>query len=141
MALKRKIEKESKNSGTDSKVQVRETKKKPLTKNEILLEFQALEVKHANLVKENERNVQEIARLKKQKSPTLSKDQECQTKAEGEYVEISCTECIFLASCEDELNWPMGEDHGKDYISYLESDYPCSVCDRWCKNEMNETDT
>ena len=29
----------------------------------------------------------------------------------------------------------MGEDHGKDYISYFESDYPCSVCDRWCKNE------
>ena len=107
MALKRKIEKESKNSGTDSKaskVQVRETKKKPSTKNEIMIEYKALEVKHANLVKENERNVQEIARLKKQKSPTLSKDQECQTKAEGEYVEISCTECIFLASCEDELN-------------------------------------
>ena len=27
------------------------------------------------------------------------------------------------------------EDHEKHYISYFESDYPCSVCDRWCKSE------
>ena len=97
MALKRKIEKESKNSGTDckaSKVQVREIKKKPFTKNEILLQFQALEVKHANLVQENERNVQEIARLQKQKSPTLSKDQECQTKAEGESSQTTLSVCV-----------------------------------------------
>ena len=29
----------------------------------------------------------------------------------------------------------MGEDHDKDYISYFESDSPCSVFDRWCRSE------
>ena len=25
--------------------------------------------------------------------------------------------------------------HDKDFISYFESDYPCSVCDRWCRSQ------
>ena len=29
----------------------------------------------------------------------------------------------------------MGEDHDKDWISYFDTDFPCSVCDRWCKSE------
>ena len=138
MALKRKIEKESTNSGKGPKAfKVIETKTKPLTKNELMVKYKALEEKLENLVKENERNIQEIARLEKEKFPKISKDQESQTKNDTDFVEISCTECIFLASCEDELNWHMGEDHGKDYISYFDSDYPCSVCDRWCKFEKD----
>ena len=71
--------------------------------------FKAVEENFETLVKENEANLQEIARLKKKQSQKLSKDQESQTKAEGNFVEILCTECIFLASLEDELNWHMGE--------------------------------
>ena len=29
----------------------------------------------------------------------------------------------------------MCEDHDKDYISYFESDFPCSVCDHWCRSD------
>ena len=64
---------------------------------------------------ENDRNLQMIEMLQMQLAPTVSKDQECQTKAE--YVEISCTEYICLASSEDELNHHMGEEHKKDLIS------------------------
>ena len=42
---------------------------------------------------------------------------------------------FFLASSEDELNYHMGEEHDKDFISYFETDFPCSVCDRWCRSE------
>ena len=31
----------------------------------------------------------------------------------------------------------MGEEHNKDFISYFETDFPCSVCDRWCKSEKD----
>ena len=89
--------------------------------------------------KENENNMQRIKVLEMQLTPTVSKSQECQTKNETEYVEIACTECIFLASCEDELNYHMGEEHDKDFISYFESDFPCSVCDRWCRTEKELT--
>ena len=33
----------------------------------------------------------------------------------------------------------MGEEHDKDFISYFESDFPCSVCDRWCRTEKELT--
>ena len=137
MALKRKIETRScgRNGPTASKVKAKvvEIKKKPLTKNELLLKYKALEEKHEILVKEHDRNVQKITWLEKQKSPKQSKDQESQTRAD--FVEISCIECIFLASSEDELNWHMGEEHEKDWISYFDTDFPCSVCDRWCKTQ------
>ena len=135
MALKRKIETESRNGPTASKVKAKvvETKKKPLTKNELLLKYKALEEKHEILVKDHDRNVQKITWLEKQKSPKQSKDQESQTRAD--FVEISCIDCIFLASSEDELNWHMGEEHEKDWISYFDTDFPCSVCDRWCKTQ------
>ena len=74
-----------------------------------MLQYKAHEEDFETLVKENEANIQEIGRLKKQPSQKLSKDQESQTKAEGNFLEISCTECLFLASYEDELNWHMGE--------------------------------
>ena len=82
MSLKRKIEKEFKNSGNGakaSKVKVIETKKKPLTKSELMLKYKALEENFETLVKENEANLQEIGRLKEQQSQKLSKDQESQT--------------------------------------------------------------
>ena len=31
--------------------------------------------------------------------------------------------------------WHMGEEHDKDFISYFETDFPCSVCDRWCRSD------
>ena len=80
-----------------SKVEVIETKKKPLTKSEWILEYKALEEKHETLLKENDSNIREIARLKEEKSPKLFRDQDFQTKAHSDYVEISCTVCIFLA--------------------------------------------
>ena len=145
MTLKRKIETGSKNSGNGpkaSKVQVVESRNKPevkkktLIKSEIIINYKALEEKYENIVKENERNLLKMVTLEQQKISKLSRDQESQTKAEGKYVEISCIECIFLASCEDELNWHMGQEHEYDYISSFDSDHPCSVCDRWCKSEM-----
>ena len=135
MNAKRKVmASETKITGNNCKAsKIAETKKKALTKNELLVKLKALEEAHENLVIENDKNLHIIEMLQQQLAPTVSRDQECQTKAE--YVEIPCTECIFLASSEDELNYHMGEDHNKDFISYFDTDFPCSVCDRWCKSE------
>ena len=88
-------------------------KQKPPLKADIIIQmktlqekYDVLEVKYENLLKE--KTVEEKI------LPKLSKEQGIQTKNESEYVEISCTECIFLASCEDELYWHFGETHDKD---------------------------
>ena len=64
MALKRKIEKESKQSGNDpkaSKVKVVET----FDKKWVDTRIQSFKEKHETIVKENENNLKEIARLTK----------------------------------------------------------------------------
>ena len=143
MTLKRKIGTEPKSLDNDngmktSKVQIVERRKKPLTKNELLVENKALSDKNEQLIKENQQLLQKIKDMENEGiKKAMTKDQDCQTKPDSEYVEISCTECIFLASCEDELNYHMGEEHDKDYISYFETDFPCSVCDRWCQSEKD----
>ena len=73
-------------------------KQKPPLKADLIIQmkswqdkYYALEVKYENLLKEK--------RIEERILPKLSKEQGIQTKNESEYVEISCTECIFLASC------------------------------------------
>ena len=113
-------------------------KKKVLTKIELTLEYKALEKKYEELIIEKDNLLNKIAVMEKVgKDIVTTAEQESQTKPNSQYVEISCTECIFLASCEDELNYHMGEEHDRDFISYFESDFPCSVCDRWCKSEKD----
>ena len=107
---------ETKITGNNCKAsKVMDKKKKALKKNESLIKLNALEEAHEKLVMENDKNLQMIEMLQMQLAPTVSKDEECQTKAE--YVEISCTECMFLASSEDELNCDMGDDHNKDFVT------------------------
>ena len=106
---------ETKITGNNCKAsKVMDTKKKALTKNELLFKFNALGEAYEKLLMENDKNLQMIEMLQMQLAPTVSTDQECQT---DEYIEISCTECIFLASSEDELNYHMGEDHNKNFIT------------------------
>ena len=118
------------------KVKIVERKKKPLTKTELLAEYNALEKKYEEVIEEKDILLKKLAVFENLETKKVhTNDQVCQTKPDSKYVEISCTECIFLASSEDELNYHMGEEHDKDFISYFETDFPCSVCDRWCRSE------
>ena len=141
MTLKRKLGSDIKNIDIEKKainIPIIDRKKKPLTKNELMTEYKALEKKHEELQVENEKLREKLAVLEKGGTRSIATvEQECQTKPDSKYVEISCTECIFIASCEDELNYHMGDEHNKDFISYFETDYPCSVCDRWCRSQKD----
>ena len=109
MTLKRKLGTDSKATDNDTKVKripIFDRKKKPLTKNKLMTEYKALEKKHEELMVENNKLREKLAVLEKGGTKTIATvEQECQTKPDSQYVEISCTECIFLASCEDELNY------------------------------------
>ena len=95
MNTKRKMmASETKITGNNCKAfKIIETKKKALTKNVILVKLRALEEEHEYLVMENAKNIQIKEMPQMQLVPTVSKDKECQTKAD--YVEVPCTECIF----------------------------------------------
>ena len=84
----------------------------------MIIEFKALEKKHEELLIENDNLRKQLEVLVKVGTKIVATvEQECQTKPDSKNVELSCTEWIFLASCEDELSHHMGEKHNKDYIS------------------------
>ena len=139
MALKRKIEKESKNSGHDpkaSKVQVKvlgkdsEVKKvdinlkikKVQTKADLLLQVKDLQQAYGALEEINKKGTQLIENLELQVE-TLEKEMQSmknipkekemifkQTQTETD-VTFKCEECNFEGETERELGWHMGKNH------------------------------
>ena len=110
-------------------------KRIPPLKSEVCLKLRTNKTCTSSKKLETKLTDQEVEKPLNTGTPKHSNDQECQTKAEGVFVEISCTDCIIMVSCEVKLNCHMGEDHDKDFISYFESDYPCSVFYRWCRTQ------
>ena len=48
---------------------------------------------------------------------------------------IPCNICIYMATCEEELNWHLNDAHAKDDQLNYETDFPCEDCGRWCQSE------
>ena len=55
------------------------------------------------------------------KSKGRSKSADSQTVTED--IQIPCNICIYVATCEEQLNWHMGEDHNLTSDSYFYTDY------------------
>ena len=87
MTLKRKIGVDPKSVETGIKVvQALNTdkKKKPLTKNELMIEFKALEKKHEEVIIENDNLKKKIAALENVTTKrNATNEQECQTKPDS----------------------------------------------------------
>ena len=48
---------------------------------------------------------------------------------------ISCNFCIYVATCEEEVNWLMTEEHMTDDKIWFQTDFYCNVCWSWCQSE------
>ena len=48
---------------------------------------------------------------------------------------IACNLCIYVATCEEQLNWHLCEEHVKDDKLFLDSDYSCNICGKWCRSD------
>ena len=50
---------------------------------------------------------------------------------------IPCRICIYVASCEEELNWHIEDEH--DIKTDFETDFPCDICGKWRRTEGDLT--
>ena len=71
------------------------------------------------------------------KSPSPSKSTDCQTFSDD--LQIPCNVCIYVATCEEELNWHKDYDHDITSELYFETDFPCDICGKWCRTEADRT--
>ena len=77
-------------------------------------------------------------RVKNLKSETPLKSQvdlETQTSSNPGDTEpqIPCRLCIYVATCEEQLNWHMDDEHDLNTVMYFGSDFPCEICGKWCR--------
>ena len=64
--------------------------------------------------------------------PGPQQSSECQTYTEN--IQILCNVCIHVATCEEELNWHMGDEHDLPSDSYFDTDFSCEICGKWCRS-------
>ena len=98
--------------------------------------------KHDDLDQLNKKKIKIIKTLKdkiillqQQQTPGLNYEKltsECQTFQEQ--IQILCNLCLYIATCEEQLNWHMGEDHDLSSDSYFDTDYPCDICGKWSRS-------
>ena len=65
------------------------------------------------------------------KSPKLSKSSDCQTFTND--IQIPCNICIYIATCEEELNY----EHDIQTDLFFETDFLCDLCGKWCRSEAD----
>ena len=114
--------------------------KKNQTKADLLKEFKTLQKINEALEEENKNQLESIAVLEAQvsiletaKLVSHTSTQEIQTFAND--LAIPCQECIYIATCEEELNWHMSDAHNQGETDY-EPEYPCTICGRNCETKV-----
>ena len=50
-------------------------------------------------------------------------------------IQICCNVCIYVATCEEELNWHMGDAHDLSCDSFFDKDFYCEICTKWFSEE------
>ena len=99
-----------------------------------------MQVRYDVLEAENKKNVDTIKKLEMQvcsngmtKPIVDMNSQSCQTFFDD--ILISCNLCIFVATCEEELNYHMYDGHDLSDDSHFDRVDYCKICRRWCNNE------
>ena len=114
-------------------------KKNPL-KSEVIdqlknlqTKYDALEIEYANSIK----TIQKLEVNAKliQKSSNVKATKEAQTYCDD--ILICCNECLFTATCEEELNHHMWTEADDPEESKFEKDFFCKICRKSCKTVGN----
>ena len=71
------------------------------------------------------------------KLPSLSKSSDCQTISDE--TQIPCNICLYVATCEEELNWHMDYEHEITTDLYFETEFLCDICAKFCRTKADLT--
>ena len=121
-----------------------ENKKSP-SEDTFKLQLKTLQDKIDDLEKEKvtaEAAIKDLrSKLKVATSPKSSMDLETQTSVDpgDSESQIPCRICIYVATCEEQLNWHMDDEHDIQTDLYYETDFPCDICGKFCRTEEDLT--
>ena len=79
--------------------------------------------------------------LRREAFPKAESEFETQTSLDPRdpALQIPCRICIYVATCEEEINWHLDDEHDVKTDMYFETDFPCEICGKWCRSEADLT--
>ena len=114
------------------------TPRKPPTKSDMAQEIKILKNLNDALEKENKTQAETIAVLQQKLANPAKKvlgvSISTETESSSEDIKIPCNICVYIATCEEELSWHMGEEHDLPSDSCFGTDFPCDICGKWCRS-------
>ena len=74
-----------------------------------------------------------VETFRRETSPNTKSDIQTQTLSDpgDPALQILCRICLHVATCEEELNWHMDDEHDMQTDMYFETDFPCETCGKW----------
>ena len=107
---------------------------------EALAILEEKEKKYIDTIKSLEERVEKQRWETSPKSKSVS-DLETQTLLDpgDSELRIPCRNCVYVATCEEELNWHMDDEHDINTDMQYETDFPCEICAKWCRTEADLT--
>ena len=134
--------------GIKKKIDLIETKtskprvvlEKKLLKTEIIAQFKALQIAYDDLKQENAKNVNVIKHLEEKVEMLQNTSLHVSSKGAQTFsseIQIFCNVCIYVATCEEELNWHMEYAHDLSSDSYFDKEFYCEICSRWFSEESD----
>ena len=110
------------------------TEKKPPLKSEIIEQLKVLQKDYDTLKHEHTKNLCTIRNLEEEvsqlKNPLVGKSSKG-SQTFSEEIQICCNICIYVATCEEELNWHMEQEHDQSGDSFFDKDFYCDICSKW----------
>ena len=101
---------------------------------EAIVILEGREKRHIEAIKSLE---EKLPKLVKETYPKSSIDFGTQTSLDpGDFeTQIPCSICIYVATCEEQLNWHMDDEHDIKTDLFYETDFPCEICGKFCRTE------
>ena len=105
---------------------------------EAFLALEKKQKKHIATIKSLEERME---KLKRELSPKSNRDLGTQTSIDSvnSELQIPCKICIYVATCEEELNWHIEDEHDIKTDIYFKTDFPCEICGKWCRTAVDLT--
>ena len=105
-------------------------------KDNLMLQLKDLQNKYDNLEKEQNESMLLIEELKKTIAAMKVETQvekvqnSIESQTESEFQNFSCQDCVYVASCIDELDWHLENEHNYDKPdeSEIPNPYSCNIC-------------
>ena len=105
---------------------------------EAIATLEGKEKKHMETIKSLQ---EQVEKLRRETSPKTDSVRVLETQTSSDpgdsEIQIPCRNCVYVATCAEELNWHMADEHDVNTDLFYETDFGCEICAKWCRTDAD----